>query len=52
MVRTKSTCQCGHKLNQHRADLKECYVHKKIKESMYQCTCKNFIDAHEGEKGK
>lgn len=49
MVRIKVICKCGHKFNEHRADLKECYVHKNIKGSTYQCTCREFIDVVESE---
>ncbi len=42
MIKTKAICKCGHKLKDHRADLKECYVHKNILGSNYKCTCNGF----------
>ena len=35
-------CQCGHKRNEHSIWGGECYVHKHIKGSHYQCICRKF----------
>jgi len=52
MVKTNVNCKCGHEIHQHRTDLKECYVHKKIKGSIYQCTCRDFEEGVEVAKGE
>ena len=45
-------CKCGHKFTDHRKNLKECFVIKKIKGSYYQCICNDFEESTVPTGGK